>query len=346
MLSWLRQIGDPLVRRWTGWPASLRSVFWMLGSALMFTAMSTLVKLLGENLNSFQIAFFRAFTGMVFVVPFMLRHAEGRKAFKTKHPVLHLTRGIAGSTGMMCGFYAFVHLPLATASAISFSRAIFLVPLAIIVANEVVGPRRIFAALVGFAGVLIILRPNSSMDPAALVAAASAVAVAVAVICVKLLSRTDPPTTLLFYSNLIGITATAIPAAMVWQALSLSDLLMLFLMGGFGVLAHTCFIRAYSIGEVSALAPVDYTRLIFSTIVGFAIFGNVPDLAVWIGAGLIVASTLYITLREAGLERGTKIVGLDPPFGASRDYSPPQSASAEKDTTASRAPQPPHDEEV
>lgn len=303
MAKGLREVAGQIEHRWTALPANVRGAIWILSAAILFTGMATLVKLLGGRLDSFQVAFFRSLTGMIFILPFMMR--QGGNAFRTKRIGVHLLRGMSGSTGMMCGFYALVHLPLATANAISFSRAIFLVPLAVLFTGEKIGVRRIAAAVVGFVGVLIILRPSGEMEFAALVAAFGALAVAFAVIFVKLLSRTDGPVTLLFYSSLIGVTVTAVPAIAAWQMPTGVEFVELGAMGAFGVLAHTCFIKAYSVGEVSALAPIDYTRLLFAALVGFFVFGTVPDAWVWVGAALIVASTLYITIREARAGEGS-----------------------------------------
>lgn len=278
-------------------PPNLRGALWMLGSALFFTVMSSLVKILGTRLDSFEVAFFRSLTGMLFILPLLLR--LGRRGVHTRRPWLHLLRGAFGSLGMMLGFYAFVHLPLATASALSFSRTLFLVPLAFLFIGEVVGTRRIVATLAGFIGVLIILRPSATMEPAAFVAVLSAVVIAGAVTCVKILSRDDSPMTLLFTSSLIGLVVTAIPAALNWVMPTVEEFVGLVVMGAFGIAAQTCFIRAYAIGEVSALAPIDYTRLLLATAAGFVLFGTIPDIWVFVGAAVIVASTLYITLREA-----------------------------------------------
>lgn len=269
----------------------------MLGSALLFTVMSSLVKILGTRLDSFEVAFFRSLTGLLFILPLILR--LGRSGVHTRRPWLHLLRGAFGSMGMMLGFYAFVHLPLATASALSFSRTLFLVPLAVLFVGETVGTRRIVATVAGFIGVLIILRPSMAIEPAAIVAVMSAIVIAGAVTCVKILSREDSPMTLLFTSSLIGLVVTAIPAALNWVMPTFEEFVGLLIMGAFGIAAQTCFIRAYAIGEVSALAPIDYTRLLLATLAGFVLFGSVPDVWVFLGAAVIVASTLYITLREA-----------------------------------------------
>lgn len=278
-------------------PPNLRGALWMLGSALLFTVMSTLVKVLGSRLSAFEVAFFRSLTGLLFILPLIMR--RGISSVHTHRPWLHLFRGALGSMGMMFGFYAFVHLPLATASAISFSRTLFLVPLAILFIGEHVGMRRLAATGVGFIGVLIILRPSATMEPAALIAVVSAIVIAGAVTCVKILSRSDGPMVLLLTSSVIGVITTAIPAGLNWVMPTGPEFAGLLVMGAFGIGAQTCFIRAYAIGEVSALAPIDYTRLLLATAVGFVVFGTVPDVWVFVGAAVIVGSTLYITLREA-----------------------------------------------
>lgn len=117
-------------------PPNLRGALWMLGSAFLFTVMATLVKTLGARLDSFEVAFFRSLTGILFILPLILH--PGRQGVSTRRPWLHLLRGVLGSCGMMFGFYAFVHLPLATASTISFARTLFLVPLAIVFVGETV----------------------------------------------------------------------------------------------------------------------------------------------------------------------------------------------------------------
>lgn len=288
---------NALVLRFKALPPNVQGVLWLLASAILFTAMSALAKVLGDRLHAFQVSFFRALFGLVVVIPFLIR--AGMPALKTARPGLQLIRTLTGSTAMLCGFYALVNLPLADAMAISFARSLFLVVLAIVFLREVVGPRRMIATLVGFAGVLIMLRPTGVVEPAALVAVLGALLVAMAAIFVKILSRTDSTITLLVYAGLMGCIVTGIPAAYNWTAPTLEELAWLFLMGAVGAAAHSCFIRGYAVGEATAITPIDYTRLIFAGIVGFLFFGDVPDAVTIGGALIIVSSSLYITYREA-----------------------------------------------
>lgn len=293
----LRAMPRWAVRRWLGMPANLRGAFWVLAAAVLFTVMQVLVKFLGGGLHAFEVAFFRALTGVIVIAPLILR--TGTAGFRASRPGLMVIRGVVGSTAMLLGFYAIANLPLADATSISFARALFVVPLAILILGEAIGPRRIMATLVGFAGVLIISWPTGTIELGTLAAVGNALFVALAIIFVKILSRTDSTSTLLFYSGVIGMITTAIPAALFWQWPTAEQYFLLFLMGGVGVGAHSCFIRAYAIGEASALAPLDYTRIIFSTIAGIIVFATYPGWQTILGAIIIAGSSLYITLREA-----------------------------------------------
>lgn len=176
-----------------------------------------------------------------------------------------------------------------------------MVPLAVLILGEKIGFHRIIATLVGFVGVLIITRPSGNLEIATLAALGNAGFVALAIIFVKILSRTDSTVTLLFYSGLIGTIVTAIPAALYWQWPTLTEFSLLMSMGAVGVLAHSCFIRAYAIGEATSLAPLDYTRIIFAAGAGYLIFASVPTWHTYVGAVIIAGSSLYIAYRESRL---------------------------------------------
>ncbi len=278
-----------------------RAAMWLLASAVLFTLTSILVKYLGAALHPLQISFFRALVALMVILPIFARSGGLIEGMKTKIPALQVFRGVIGSTAMILGFYAIVHLPLADAQAIGFSRNLFVVPLAALILAEFVGPRRALATLVGFAGVLIMLRPGGGMmmSAGALAALGHAALVAVASILVSIASRHDKPTTLMFYTNVVAIVMVAVPAAFVWQMPSLTQFTLLFVMGILATSAHNCFIRAYGMGEASAIAPVDYSRLVLAAIAGFFLFGDIPDSYTIIGALIIVGASFYIIRYEA-----------------------------------------------
>ncbi len=277
----------------------MRGIIWVLASAMLFSMMGALAKILGNRIDSFQIAFFRAFFGFLLIVPFVIK--AGLRGLQTRQPVKHLVRGLIGGTAMMCGFYAVVHLPMADATAISFARALFLVPLAALFLGERFGWRRTLATLAGFAGVIMMTRPEGTLHLATLIALLSAALVAGVVIIVKQLSRADTPATLIFYSSAIAALMTAIPAVMFWVQPTAAEWLLLIAMALCGTMAQSCFIRGYATANATTLAPFEYTRLLFAVAAGFILFSEIPDAWAMGGAALIVGSSVYIAHREARL---------------------------------------------
>ncbi|MDG1007800.1 MAG: DMT family transporter [Alphaproteobacteria bacterium] len=284
-----------------------RAALWLLASATMFTFTGVLVKTLGQTLHPFEISFFRGLVALAVILPIFARTGGIWAGMKTQIPVLQMTRGVVGSVAMFLGFYAIVALPLAEAQAISFSRNLFLVPLAAFILSEAVGPRRAIAACVGFVGVLIMLRPNMGGGEAGMLLSLGAAAalghaflVALATVLVNIASRYDGSVTLMFYTNTVSVTLIAIPTFFVWQTPNMQEFLMLVAMGILATASHNCFIRAFAMGEASVIAPVDYSRLIFAALAGFVVFSTVPDIYTIVGALIIVASSFYILRREAG----------------------------------------------
>ena len=283
-----------------------RAALWLLASATMFTFTGVLVKTLGQTLHPFEISFFRGLVALAVILPIFSRTGGIRAGMRTQIPLLQITRGVVGSVAMFLGFYAIVALPLAEAQAISFSRNLFLVPLAAFILSEAVGPRRAIAACVGFVGVLIMLRPNMGAGDAGMLLSLGAAAalghaflVALATVLVNIASRYDGSVTLMFYTNTVSVTLIAIPTFFVWQTPNMSELMMLVAMGILATASHNCFIRAFALGEASVIAPVDYARLIFAALAGFVVFSTVPDIYTITGALIIVASSFYILRREA-----------------------------------------------
>lgn len=288
----------PLFQKFNQLNPNVRGAIWLLGSGIFFTAMSVLIKQASQEFSSFQVAFFRALFGFIVIAPFALRH--GVTAVKTARPGLHLFRGVVGACVMMAMFYAVARLPLADVTALSFTRPIFLIPLAVLFLGEIVRVRRWTATAVGFIGVLIMVRPGSDgIDPAVLVALGASIGLAVITVCVKKLSETEAPATMLFWSSIMLTLCTAFPAWQVWQTPTWSVIGMAVAMGACGTVGQAMLIRGYAVGEATAITPFDYSRLIYSAIAGFIFFTEVPDIMTLAGAAVIVGSSIYIARREA-----------------------------------------------
>jgi drug/metabolite transporter (DMT)-like permease len=290
-------------------PANLRGALWVILSCLCIASMAALVKTLGARLDSFQLAFFRASLGLLFVLPFAI--GAGWGVLRTRQPGLHVLRGIAGSVAMMCGFYALTRMSLADATAITFTTPLFLTLLAALVLHESVRWRRWSATALGFLGVLVMLRPGEGvLELAALVALFGASCIATVRLVIKRLAASDGALTIIVWFGLVSTTVSAVPAALVWRTPTLFDLGLLVLLGCLASLTQVFMIRGYRAGEASALAPFEYFRLPFAMMYGFLLFAELPDLYTLLGASIIVASTLYIARREHVRNRQRQAPGV------------------------------------
>lgn len=290
---------------WETIPDNGKGIFWTLASGFLFSWMSLGIKYLGQDMDSFQIGFLRAFFGLVVILPFALRHGFG--PLRTNVFKMHLGRACVGITGMLCIFYAITHMPLADAVALTFTRPLFLILLAVIFLGEAVRWRRSVATMVGFAGVVIMVQANADVGIAAAVALFGAFMVAVVSVFLKKLSKTEAPTTIMFYFGVIGSLIAFIPASQVWIAPTWEQLAILAIAATVGSGANFCMIRAFSIAEATVVAPFDYTRLIFSGILAFFLFAEIPSFWMVVGACIIVTSSLYIILREADLRKAKTV---------------------------------------
>ena len=292
--------GRTLSARLGGLTPNIQGALWMLASSLTFTAMTTLIKYLGADYPAALQTFYRQAAGLLILAPVILKHRGA--AFATNRPGIILFRSAAGTIGMILSFYAFQKMPLADANALSFTRTLWLVPLAAFVVREHVGPLRIGAAVVGFLGVLIMIRPGAGGHLAiglpALAMLASSVLFAFTVTGMKILTRDHSPMVLLVWSAVLGL-ALAIPGALfVWRWPAPQDLALLCLMGVVATANQACYIKGMQLGDAAAMAPIDYTRLVFSAAAGFFLFREVPAVWTLAGAAIVVVSTLFITWRE------------------------------------------------
>jgi len=299
---------------WLALPGNARGALWMIASGIGFTFMALLIKLLGDRLDSFQIAFFRCLIGFLAILPFVAGY--GISVLRTRSLGIHLLRGIFGLVAMFASYYAVARMPLASYTALSFTKPLFSTVLAVIILHEVVRWRRWSATLVGFFGVIVMVRPGAgTFDAAALFALADSLSIAFLVTLVKRLPPHETTLVMLFYFGVFS-TMAALPAAIVvWRAPTFEEYAFLIGIGVLGVLSQSFWIRAYRAGEASVVSPFDYLRLLFAGIAGFLAFAERPDVWTLVGAAIIVVSTVYIARREARLRAGP-----NPPPG---DRSPP-----------------------
>lgn len=265
---------------------------------LAFAFNDVVVKYLGRTMHPFELAIFRYVIGFVLLSPAFI--AMGWNGLKTSHLRLHATRLVIACISQIGVFYAVIHLMLADATAIAFSRPLFTTMIAVFLLGEAVGRRRWTATAIGFVGVLVMVRPGQAgFDPVAVVAVFTACAFAYANVLIRVMARTEPPNRILFYYHLGGMMVFVVPAAFVWVTPVGIEWLLLFLIGVFTTVGMIGFVRGFSAGEASFVGPMEYTRLLYAGLFGFYLFAEIPDAWTGIGALIIVASTLYIARREA-----------------------------------------------
>lgn len=288
--------------RWSQLPPNLRGALWLVFAGFVLISMNSIVKTMGARLPAAELLFFRGAFGIVFLMPLVLW--RGWRSVATRHPWMHLLRTCFGTASMFGVFYAVTHMPLADATAILFSSPLFATVFAALLLREAVGWRRATATLVGFGGVLVMVRPGAeAIEPAAFVAIGAAMLTGALAIIIRRLSGKDSPYVIIFWFTTVG-SLIALPFALaVWVPPLASDWPLLVLIGFLGLIGQTAFTFAFSTGESSAVAPFDYVRLIFAGLFGYLFFAELPDHWSLTGAAIIMASTFYIMRREARLAR-------------------------------------------
>jgi drug/metabolite transporter (DMT)-like permease len=291
------------IATWDGLSGNARGSVWLLVGGLFATVMVTGIKFVGQRLPVLEILFFRQMFVFVLLSPVLAREFPG--AFRTNRLKLHLSRCAVSIVAMTTGFTAIVHLPLAEATAISFSRAMFATLLAIIILKEVVGIRRWGATIIGFLGVIIIVRPTAEgVNEYALLALFSAGLVACNLIMTKSLAATERPSTIMAYHAGLLTVAYAVPAWWLWIEPTWTEMGFIVGIALLMSIVQYCMIRGYKEAEASAAQPLEYVRLIYAAAIGFVVFAEVPTVWTWAGAALIIGSSLYTIRRNTMKEDG------------------------------------------
>jgi drug/metabolite transporter (DMT)-like permease len=286
-----------MVRRWEALPPNMRGILWIMAAGVALTLMTALIKALGTRIPVVQILFLRQFVLTVMMTPRMVR--DPRTAFATEHLKLHALRALFALIAMMTGFTAIVHLPLADAVAISFSKSFFVTIFAILILQEVVSRHRWAAVILGFVGVLIMVRPSpEGFDPYALLGLISAAAVGLVMVIIRKLAQREPLATVITYQAVLVGGALLIPALMYWVEPTPVEWAMLLLIGFLSAIGQSLNFNGFRAGEATAVASADYLRLVYATGLGVLVFNEWPTLPALAGAALIVGTTLYAMWAE------------------------------------------------
>jgi len=288
----------------TGAPP-LRAAWLMLGSTLSFGFMALAIRYATAYVPTQEVAFFRNAFGLVALLPMLMR--PGRTPLKTQQLPRYFMRSVIGLASMLCAFWALGHLPMAQAISLSYSTPLFVTIAAVLWLGETVRMRRWAAVVIGFIGVLVIVRPGTgSFSAGSLVAVAAAVLSSIVAIQIKQLTRVDSADTVVFYTYVFWVPLSLIPALFVWVWPTGTAWLWLALTGVLGTLGQLLWTRALRLGDVSALTPISFMQLPLVSVMAWLLFGEALDRWTVIGALIILGSNAYIAHREAVLARRAK----------------------------------------
>ena len=262
-----------------------------------------------ENIHIFEVIFFRNLLACIIIIPLM--YSSGLAAFKMYKPGLLIWRAIFVSVGMFAGFSALTLIPLAQATAISFTTPIFVTILAIFLFGEVIKFRRIAAIIVGFIGMLIIVQPGvESISLGVILAFVGAFFHSINLLIVKKLTAFERPNTIIVWMVIMLVPISFVPAIFVWEWPNALTWFYLWCLAICGTIGHSFFTRAYSLAQITSLQPFQFIKLPMIAFLAWIIFSEVPQYWTWLGGAIIFSSTVYITRREAKIDK-SKIISSD-----------------------------------
>lgn len=282
-----------------------KGVLFFMTAILVISVVDTICKLFTKELHAIQIVW-GYFIGinLTLWVFFFLKGEKLSKLMKTNKPILQILRPAFLVCSISSLFVGLTYLPLAEATAIGFVAPLFITILSVPILKEKVGIHRWIAILIGFTGIIIIIKPGGEFwQFASIMPLLGAIFFALFQIFTRLLSGTEKTFTTLFYTGLGGLGWSSLIVPFVWVIPSQIHIIIFLSTGILGALAHLCMINAFDYAEASLLAPYNYTKLIWVTIFGYLIFEDIPSLEMWIGSGVIVSAGLYVLYRERKFDK-------------------------------------------
>ncbi|BCT92551.1 membrane protein [Lysobacter helvus] len=278
----------------------LRAVGLMLAAVALFAVMDSMLKLLSAHYPAFQVATLRGASSLPLVLAWAAATTGLRPLFQVRWS-LHLLRGVLGIAMMASFVYALRSLPLSTAYSIFFVAPLLITALSVPFLGEHVGPRRWTAIAIGLVGVLVVLRPTGEgvLSMAGVAVLFAALSYAVSAITVRLLAKTDTIQAMMVWLLALMALGAGVLAIPDWQPVQREHWPLIAGLGVAGALGQYAITLAFKWGEASLIAPLEYTALVWGVALDLALWGVLPDKVTWIGAGIIVASGLYLLRREA-----------------------------------------------
>ena len=275
----------------------MRGIALMALAMFLFSAVDTMGKFLTDSLHPVQIVWSRQlglFLGVMILIVW-----RGRQVLHSKNPKLQISRGVLAAISATLFIVGVTYVPLADAVAITFVAPFIVTIMGALILREPVGIRRWTAVILGFVGVLIVIRPGMGViHPAAFLLIIAASAFAIRQILSRVLAGNDQTQTTVAYTAITSTFLLTLPLPFIWQAPSSQEILIMTVMAVLAAFGETLVIMALDAAQAVVVAPVQYSLLIWGTMYGFLVFGQLPDGWTWFGALIIVATGIYTLNRE------------------------------------------------
>ena len=276
-----------------------------IGATFFGSFMGAGVKFLSDDLHPIIICFYRSLMGLILITPFVVRN--NFRALQTKNMRLQIFRASINVISMICWFSAIGMMHFEKATALGFTTPLFTTVLAVIVLGEVIRFHRTAALLLGFIGIIIIIRPGYvPFEFGTILMLVASFSFSFVLIFVKKLSATDSSITIIFYHLLYMTPVFFILSLFYWENINLNQLIIFTLMGASGLLSHWCLAQAFKMSDTTFVMPLQFTKLIWASLIGLFLFAEQPDIWTWVGGVIIFISVVYITYREAFKKNGTQ----------------------------------------
>jgi drug/metabolite transporter (DMT)-like permease len=281
-------------------------IAWMVAQTAVAVSTHAMIRHVAETeMHAFEVAFFYNLFTLPIILPLVMRSGAG--VLRTRRHGLMFVRAVLHLSSMLLFYVGLTLAPLALTSATTFMAPLFAVLLAAIFLREGFTARRWIALGTGFAGMVIIVRPDpAALDFGALVLVGAAVIWGAVLVIIKILSRTESSSTITAWMALMMAPLALIPAIPVWTPPTVSDLAWLAAAGILGAGAQLALAQALKIASTSVVMPIDFLRLVWGTLIGLAIFSEIPDVYTWIGGVVIFGSSTWLTWRERQAARAMR----------------------------------------
>lgn len=270
----------------------------MLASGLLFAVMGALIKSVSASLPNEMVVFFRSAMGLLVLAPWLVH--RGPRYFATRKLGAHLVRALTGLAAMYCFFYALGRLPLAEAVLLNYSAPLFIPLAALLWAGEGFSRKLWWPIAIGFAGIVLILKPGLALfAPVALIGLAAGILSALAMAGIRRLASTEPALRIVFYFSITATLVSAVPLIWAWQTPAPELWFKLIAIGVLATSAQLLMTRAYAHAPAAQVGPFSYSIVVFAGLLGWALWGELPDLLSLCGVLLVIAAGV-LTIRLGG----------------------------------------------